>query len=144
VLGAAIDRRRSPTDRLFALTTGMREQMGVVNRVQATMSLVEGYSNLVMDVVGREVLPEFDVLEAAHQARLGEKTIFERLFWKLTGLELKLQQYVIGERFCKEIHDRYGMRLLNRAWESPATLPTMDELRKPELWAQRMKPSKRA
>jgi coenzyme F420 biosynthesis associated uncharacterized protein len=144
VLGAAIDRRRSPTDRLFALTTGMREQMGLVNRVQATMSLVEGYSNLVMDVVGREVLPEFDVLESAHRARLGEKTIFEKLFWRMTGLELKLQQYVIGERFCKEIHDRYGMRLLNRAWESPATLPTMDELRKPELWAQRMKPSRRA
>jgi uncharacterized protein (DUF2342 family) len=84
------------------------------------------------------VLPEFDVLEAAHKARLGEKTIFERVFWKLTGLELKLQQYVIGERFCKEIHDRHGMRLLNRAWESAATLPTMEELRKPELWANRM------
>jgi putative hydrolase len=116
----------------------------VVNRVQATMSLVEGYSNLVMDVVGREVLPEFDVLEAAHKARLGEKSIFEQLFWKLTGLELKLQQYVIGERFCKEIHDQYGMLMLNRAWESPATLPTMEELRKPELWARRIKPSKPA
>jgi coenzyme F420 biosynthesis associated uncharacterized protein len=144
VLGAAIDRRRSPAQRLFALTAGMREQLSVVNRVQATMSLVEGYSNLVMDVVGREVLPEFDVLEAAHKARLGEKSIFEQLFWKLTGLELKLQQYVIGERFCKEIHDQYGMRLLNRAWEGPATLPTMEELRKPELWARRIKPSKRA
>ena len=138
VLGAAIDRRRSPAERLLALTTGMREQLGVINRVQATMSLVEGYSNLVMDVVGREVLPEFEVLEAAHKARLGEKTIFEKLFWRMTGLELKLQQYVIGERFCKEIHDRHGMKLLNRAWESPATLPTMEELRKPELWAKRM------
>jgi coenzyme F420 biosynthesis associated uncharacterized protein len=143
VLEAAIDRRRSPAARLLALTEGMREQLGVVNRVQATMSLVEGYSNLVMDVVGRAVLPEFDVLEAAHRARVGEKTVFERLFWKLTGLELKLQQYVIGERFCKAIHDRHGMSLLNRAWEGPATLPTNAELREPELWARRMGAAKR-
>jgi coenzyme F420 biosynthesis associated uncharacterized protein len=143
VLGAAIDRRRSPAQRLLALTVGMREQLGIVNRVQATMSLVEGYSNLVMDVVGRAVLPEFEVLEAAHNARLGEKSAFERLFWKVTGLELKLQQYVIGERFCKEIHDRHGMRFLNRAWEGPASLPTLAELRDPELWARRMGASKR-
>jgi coenzyme F420 biosynthesis associated uncharacterized protein len=145
VLSAAIDRRRSPRQRLFALAIGMREQLGVINRMQATMSLVEGYSNLVMDVVGRAELPEFEVLEAAHHARLGEKTIFERLFWRLTGLELKLQQYVVGERFCKAIHDRYGMKLLNRTWEGPATLPTPEELREPELWARRMgvaKPSK--
>ncbi len=144
VLDAAIDRRRSPAERLLALTAGMREQLGLINRVQATMSLVEGYSNLVMDVVGRAVLPEFDVLEAAHQARVGEKTVFERLFWKLTGLELKLQQYVIGERFCKEIHDRHGMGLLNRAWDGPATLPTLEELREPELWARRMGAAKPA
>ena len=144
VLGAALDRRRTAGQRLLALGTGMRDQLGVINRVQATMSLVEGYSNLVMDVVGRKVLPEFEVLEAAHQARIGEKTVLERLSWKLTGLELKLQQYVIGERFCKEIHERHGMRLLNRAWESPATLPSMEELREPERWARRMSRAKPA
>jgi coenzyme F420 biosynthesis associated uncharacterized protein len=138
VLGAAIDRRSRSWERLLAMTVGIRGQLDVISRVQATMSLVEGYSNLVMDVVGREVLPDFDLLEAAHQARIGEKTIFERLFWKLTGLELKLQQYVVGERFCREIHDRHGMALLNRAWEGPKTLPTQAELREPERWARRM------
>jgi len=144
VLGAALDRRRTPAERFLALTLGMREQLGVVSRVQATMSLVEGYSNLVMDVVGRAVLPEFEVLEAAHQARVGEKTVFERLFWKLTGLELKLQQYVVGEKFCKAIYERHGMKLLNRAWKAPATLPTNEELRKPELWARRMGAARKA
>jgi uncharacterized protein (DUF2342 family) len=92
-----------------------------------------------MDVVGREVLPEFEVLEAAYQARAGEKTVFEKLFWRLTGLELKLQQYVVGEHFCKEIHERHGIGLLNRAWERPASLPTLEELRDPKSWARRIK-----
>ena len=138
VLSAAVDRRPRSLERLLAMTVGMRGQLDVISRVQATMSLVEGYSNLVMDVVGREVLPDFDALESAHLARVGEKTIFERLFWKLTGLELKLQQYVVGERFCEEIHDRHGIALLNRAWEGPKSLPTQAELREPERWARRM------
>ena len=141
VLGAAIGRRQRPLERVLAMTIGVRRQLEVINRVQATMSLVEGYSNLVMDVVGRQVLPEFGALESAHQARMGEKTIFERLFWRLTGLELKLQQYVVGERFCKEIHDQHGIAFLNRAWEEPATLPTLEELRRPALWAERIAPS---
>ncbi len=138
VLAAALDRRRGPTQRLVALAVGMREQLGVIDRVQSTMSLIEGYSNLVMDVVGRAQLAEFVVLEAAHHARLGEKSVFERLFWRLTGLELKLQQYVVGERFCKEIHDRYGMRQLNKVWDGPEALPSSDELREPERWARRV------
>jgi coenzyme F420 biosynthesis associated uncharacterized protein len=138
VLGAAIDRTRSPLERMLSMSIGVRRQLAVIGTVQATMSLVEGYSNLVMDVVGREALPEFDVLEAAYQARAGEKTVFEKLFWRLTGLELKLQQYVVGERFCKEIHERHGVALLNRAWEGPKNLPTLEELRDPESWARRM------
>ena len=138
ILGAALGGRRSSLASVIALTTGMRRQLHVLNRVQATMSLVEGYSNLVMDVVGREVLPEFEALEAAHRARAGEKTVFERLFWKLTGLELKLQQYVVGERFCVWVHERHGMAVLNRAWTGPETLPTLEELKNPALWVARM------
>ena len=139
VLGAAIDRSRSPLQRMLSMSFGLREQLSVISRVQATMSLVEGYSNLVMDVVGKKVLPGFEQLEAAYQARTGEKTVFEKLFWRLTGLELKLQQYVVGEHFCKEIHERHGLAVLNRAWETAANLPTLDELRAPESWARRIK-----
>jgi len=138
VLGAAIDRSRSPIERMLSMSFGLRDQLSVISKVQATMSLVEGYSNLVMDVVGQKVLAEFELLEAAYQARTGEKTIFEKLFWRLTGLELKLQQYVVGERFCKEIHERYGIDFLNRAWESPSSLPTLEELREPDSWARRL------
>ena len=138
VLSAAISRRQGPVERVLAVTVGVRRQLEVITQVQATMSLVEGYSNLVMDVVGREVLADFEALDSAHQARAGRKTIFERLFWKLTGLELKLQQYVVGERFCRQINDRHGIAYLNRAWEGPAMLPTAAELREPELWARRV------
>jgi len=138
VLGAALVDGQGTLERVLTMTIGMGRQLSVLGKVQATMSLVEGYSNLVMDEVGRKELPEFERLEAAHRARTNEKSIFERLFWRLTGLELKLQQYVVGEQFSRAIHDRYGMPALNRAWEGPESLPTMEELRDPERWARRM------
>lgn len=142
LIGAAVDRKAAPLDRLLGLTFGIRAQMQVVGKVQAVMSLVEGYSNLVMSVVGREQIPEFEMLETAHRRRSGEKTIPERLFWRLTGLELKLQQYVIGEAFCRAVYEKEGLAALNRAWEGPETLPTMAELREPELWLRRVRPVK--
>ena len=34
-----------------------------------------------------------------------------------------MRQYQVGESFARAVHDRYGMAVLNRAWESPETLP---------------------
>jgi len=109
-----------------------------VRRMQATMSLVEGYGNLVMNLVGRRLLTGFDQLEAAYRRRSRRRSALEMLFWRLTGLELKLQQYRLGEAFSRAIHDRHGMAVLNRAWESPSTLPRPEELRDPDRWYRRV------
>ena len=100
--------------------------------------MCEGIASMGLASVVVDCSPGCDELWAAYSARVAEKTIFERLFWRLTGLELKLQQYVVGERFCKAVHGAHGMELLNRAWEGPETLPTAEELRSPELWVARM------
>jgi uncharacterized protein (DUF2342 family) len=64
--------------------------------------------------------------------------VLESLFWKVTGLDLKLQQYERGERFARAIYDKYGMETLNRAWEGPEHLPRLDELDDPEEWQRRV------
>ena len=138
LIGAAVDRRTSALDRVLGLTLGVRQQLQVINEVQAVMSLIEGYSNLVMSVVGKAQIKEYQDLEEAHSERVSEKTVFERLFWRLTGLELKLQQYVVGERFCRHVHDQHGIAALNRAWDGPSTLPTLGELRDPDRWWRRV------
>ena len=138
VLGAALDTNASSLERLLSITVGARRQWAVIGKVQSTMSLVEGYSNLVMDLVGRTELPEFEHLQEAYRQRSGEKTVFELAFWKLTGLEMKLQQYVVGERFCREVHDARGMDFLNRAWERAENLPSGSELRDAQAWIDRI------
>ena len=88
------------------------------------MSVLEGYSNLVMHRVGRDHIEEFDELEAAFHRRQTQRTLVERLVLGLTGISLKLRQYDLGERFAEALIAEGGYPLLNRVWEGPELMPT--------------------
>jgi uncharacterized protein (DUF2342 family) len=60
------------------------------------------------------------------------------LIWKLSGLDLKLQQYRRGEAFAKAVYDTHGMKVLNLAWQGPHMMPRLDELSNPEAWHRRV------
>ncbi|HEV2139977.1 MAG TPA: zinc-dependent metalloprotease [Candidatus Dormibacteraeota bacterium] len=140
-VGALIDSvtRRAPAFTRFAAFAGvMPSQWRVMRQVQGTMSVIEGYSNLVMNRLGSKLLPGFDQLEKAYRERSSGKNALEILIWKLTGLELKMQQYRSGEAFCQAIYDRYGLGVLNRVWDGPDSMPTLSELRNPEAWHRRV------
>jgi uncharacterized protein (DUF2342 family) len=109
-----------------------------MRQVQGTMSVIEGYSNLVMNELGGKLLPGFELLEQAYRERSSGKSPLEVLIWKLTGLDLKLQQYTRGEAFCKTIFDEHGMKVLNLVWSGEAQMPSLDELEKPESWYRRV------
>jgi coenzyme F420 biosynthesis associated uncharacterized protein len=138
LIASATAPRRNGVERLMAVTVGGRGQWASLRRMQATMTLVEGYGNLVMNLVGRRILPSYLRLEDAYRRRSGERSALDLLVWRLTGLELKMRQYRVGEAFAAAVHDRYGMAALNRAWESPETLPRPEELRDPERWYRRV------
>lgn len=124
--------------RFRALTVGVPSQWELVRRMQAVMTLVEGHGNLVMNLVGRRELPSFERLEGAYRSRSQERGLLDRVVWRVTGLEMKMDQYRVGERFAQAVHDQYGMDVLNRAWTSPDTLPRPDELADPARWYRRV------
>ena len=125
-------------DRFRVLTVGVPSQWELVRRMQATMSVIEGHGNLVMNLVGRRLLRTFDRLEAAYRKRGGERGMLEQLIWRVTGLEMKMEQYRAGERFAREVHDRYGMEALNRVWEGPESLPRPEEIDDSAGWYRRV------
>ncbi len=115
------------------------EQREILGRIQAFMSLIEGYSNLVMDGVGEKVLPSYKEMSAAFRRRQETKTGAERLVQRMLGFDLKLRQYQVGELFCREIMEKEGLDFLNRVWTRAENLPTSDEIVKPYLWIERVK-----
>jgi coenzyme F420 biosynthesis associated uncharacterized protein len=133
-----VTQRTSPAVRIAAFAGVLPTQWKVMRQMQGTMSLIEGYSNLVMNELGAKLLPGFESLEEAYRRRSSNKSVIDQLIWKLTGLDLKLQQYRRGEAFAKAIYGAHGIKGLNLAWKGPDQMPKLDELSNPEAWYKRV------
>lgn len=114
------------------------EQKAVIDRVTATMSLLEGHADVVMDGVGPEVVPSVEQIRAKFQRRRKGAGGLDRTARKLLGLEAKMRQYRDGARFVDGVIERVGMAGFNRVWESRETLPSLDEISDPVAWVRRV------
>ena len=113
-------------------------QLETFRRTQALMSLLEGYSNHVMNAAGERLLPGFRQIHDRFERRNEGRTAMERAIMRLTGLDLKMEQYQAGERFVTAVIADRGRAYLNQVWEGPDRLPTLDEIRAPQTWIARM------
>ena len=138
VLLDTVTKRVSPAARIAAFAGVLPSQWRVMRQMQGTMSLIEGYSNLVMNELGATLLPGFAELEDAYRKRSSTRSMTDQLIWKLTGLDLKLQQYKKGEAFARAVYDAHGMKALNLAWNGPDQMPRLEELADPERWYRRV------
>jgi len=120
-----------------SLPATVRAQLRTVGRVQAVMSVCEGYSNYVMHQVGSRHLADFERLERAFHERSARRSPLEKLVFRVTGLSMKMRQYELGERFAEQVVARGGLSLLNRVWEGPEMMPSLGELEHPERWVAR-------
>lgn len=114
------------------------QQRALFDKMQALMSLVEGYSNHVMNAIGERLLPSFRAIEQRIEQRQKNKSLLEELFNRVTGMDLKLAQYRQGEAFVNAVVAARGIAFANRVWERPEHLPTMAEILDPQQWVARM------
>lgn len=106
-----------------------------MSRLTALMTLSEGHADFVSDLVGRKHIPH-----ASHFRRrfLKQRARTSRL-QRLLPMVDKNAQYTVGLTFCRSVERRMGVAGLNRAFESPSTAPTMEELKSPGKWIRRMR-----
>lgn len=117
---------------LFA-TSGQRT---VIDKVQALMCLLEGHGHVVMDRLGREHLRSQDRMSRVlKNRRLDKRTA---AFFRLTGLEMKLDQYRLGERFVLAVEAEAGWEAVGLAFRGASSLPTLDEIEDPGRWLRRV------
>jgi coenzyme F420 biosynthesis associated uncharacterized protein len=119
-------------------------QLETFQRTQALMSLLEGYSNHVMNAAGGQLLPGFAQIHDRFERRNQGRGALERAIMRLTGLDLKMEQYQAGERFVDTVIASRDRAFLNRVWERAEHLPTLDEIREPSRWMARMDASAQA
>jgi coenzyme F420 biosynthesis associated uncharacterized protein len=134
-LREAVERLRS--EGLVGVALGP-ERRALMDRIQATMAMIEGHAEHVMDAAGADVIEGLDELRAALERRRHDRPPVMRVIERLLGLEMKMRQYETGKRFCDAVVERAGVDGLNRAWASPEALPTWAELEAPDRWLERV------
>jgi coenzyme F420 biosynthesis associated uncharacterized protein len=120
---------------LFGLFANDR-QRALVDKVQALMSLLEGHGHVVMDRIGEGIL----VTQARMSGILKQRRTDPRMaaFMKLTGMEMKLRQYELGEAFITAVEREAGWDTIAKAWRGPEWLPTRGEIDAPMTWLTRV------
>jgi coenzyme F420 biosynthesis associated uncharacterized protein len=111
-----------------------------LDRVQATMAVIEGHAEHVMDAVAPDLLPSLPKLRAGIDRRRKSQSGLSRLLAKVLGLEMKLRQYEQGKFFCDAIVRQGGRDALGRMFSGPDALPTLAELQDPSAWLARVQP----
>jgi coenzyme F420 biosynthesis associated uncharacterized protein len=113
-------------------------QRDLLEHIGGLMSLLEGHGDVTMDRAGADQIPSAVRFGQVLRQRRQNANPAIKLLQKLIGLEAKLKQYEQGERFIEAVEEVGGEKQLDRAWEDPANLPTMTEIRDPKSWLDRV------
>ncbi len=109
--------------------------------IQAIMSLLEGFGDYVMTEVGAGLVYDVETISERFHARREQRSGADRAVMRITGLDLKMEQYKQGEAFVAAVARARGPAALTKLWEGPETLPRPDEISSPDLWLDRVMPA---
>jgi len=122
----------------LAMKLASPEQRVIINRVSGLMSLLEGHGDIVMDRAGKDLIPSQPRFARVMSERRKNASGIAKFVQKITGMEAKMAQYEEGEKFIKMVEDRGGRKLFDQVWTSPEALPTLEEIRDPQIWIDRV------
>lgn len=113
-------------------------QAALLDEVGALMSLLEGHADVLMDTVGRKVIPGVSTIRRAFDARRRSATGLKAVVSTLLGVDEKIAQYARGADFVRAVVRDRGHAGLAAVWESPEHLPSAAEIAQPRLWLDRL------
>ena len=108
--------------------------------ITATMALLEGHADVMMDEVGPEVIPTLATIrERFEKRREGEgQAKAGVLLRRAMGMDAKLAQYRDGAVFVRGVEKLAGRDGLNEIWAGPQNLPSPAEIASPGAWVRRV------
>lgn len=116
------------------------EQRAALDKVGGLMSLLEGHGDITMDRAGAHRIPSAKRFSKVLRDRRANANPAAKLLQRVIGLEAKINQYAQGERFIEEVERLGGgPDALEPVWRGASWLPTLEEIRAPEEWLDRVR-----
>lgn len=113
-------------------------QQELLPRLEALVTVIEGYVDHVMDVAGRGLVGSYGQVTEAMRRRRVEASASDRFVERLLGLDLTQDHFDRGRAFIDGVVERAGADGLARLWSSADVLPTPNEVDAPGLWLARI------
>jgi coenzyme F420 biosynthesis associated uncharacterized protein len=136
-LKGAIKDRKALEDGGIAHLLASPEQRAVLGKIGGLMSLLEGHGEVTMDRAAAEHIPSAERFGRVLRERRKSAGLAARLIQRLIGIEAKLAQYEQGVRFIEAVEATAGRHAIDRCWQGPEQLPTLEEIRAPQRWLAR-------
>lgn len=131
----------------MASLEGLQEGLPVVEtprhqaalkRLQAFFALLEGYAALAAGEVAAEVIPTASKIEEGVTRHNTSPRSGRQALASMLGISLERSTTEAGETFCRAIVSLKGIQALNQVWAAADNLPSMDEIKDPFAWMERV------
>ena len=122
----------------LALLFASEEQRVILDQISGLMSLLEGHGDVTMGRAGGAEIPSSDRFHRVLHQRRTTATGVARIMQKLMGLDAKLAQYEQGEQFIEAIESSRGHDAVSVIWSDKSNLPSIEEIREPDTWMDRV------
>lgn len=109
-----------------------------LHRLHAFLALVEGYARSASRAVGLELLGETHQIDEGMARRRMSTSQGDAMLGSVLGVSLDRALEAAGETFCAAILKLHGLAALNQVWHAPDNLPTLEEIKDPFLWIERV------
>jgi putative hydrolase len=109
-----------------------------LDRLRAFIALLHGYAHHAAAAVGDEILSDRVLIEEGMARRDASPSEGRALLQAVLGFDVDRPLLAAGTTFCAAVVKLRGIASLNRIWEAPDNLPTLDEIKDPFAWMERV------
>ncbi len=113
------------------------EPAAILEELQATMAVIEGYAEHVMDAAAADD-DGLARMRARMDQRRAQRNGLGDAIARALGMGMKLRQYELGKAWSDAVVAQAGIDGLNRVWDEPSSLPSTAELDAPADWVERV------
>ncbi|WP_336251022.1 zinc-dependent metalloprotease [Stomatohabitans albus] len=113
-------------------------QVRAIYAGQALMAAIDGYCTYITSLVCNAMDLDGAFVEQVLASQVAGHHVILRLTQVLPGMGISRIDATAGYAFMRVIAQHGGVDLVNKMWEAPTTLPTIDELTNPERWMERI------
>lgn len=106
--------------------------------IQALFASIDGYVDYVVRTGLGSLIPQIDSIDSAIERRRTEPDQASQFLREVVGLDLDRTRSRDAAALFAELAERWGGESLERVWDNPENLPTLEELTDPVGWVARV------